>query len=58
MLAKSLESQMPGLRGNDIYDFYKEQARQSLINKNRNIPYYQPTEAEIDKIVCQRCSNY
>ena len=49
MLAKSLEAQMPGLRGNDIYDFYREQARQDLINKNRNVPYYQPTEADIDK---------
>ena len=49
MLAKSLEAQMPGLRGNDIYDFYREQARQDLINKNRNVPHYQPTEADIDK---------
>ena len=40
---------MPGLRGNDIYDFYREQARQDLINKNRNIPHYQPTEEEVDK---------
>ena len=49
MLARSLESKMPGLRGNDIYDFYREQARQDLINKNRNIPHYQPTEEEVDK---------
>ena len=31
---------MPGLRGNDVYDFYREQAKQDLINKNRNVPYY------------------
>ena len=49
MLERSLESKMPGLRGNDIYDFYREQARQDLINKNRNIPHYQPTEEEVDK---------
>ena len=49
MLAKSLQSQMPGLRGNDVYDFYREQAKQDLINKNRNVPYYQPSESDVDK---------
>ena len=49
MLVKSLETAMPGLRGSDVYDFHREQAKQDLINKYRNIPYYKPTESEIDK---------
>ena len=48
MLAKSLQSAMPGLRGNDIYDFYREQAKQDLLNKNAYNPNYKPTEEEIN----------
>lgn len=48
MLAKSLQSVMPGMRGNDIYDFYREQAKQDLINRNINNPRYKPTEEEIN----------
>ena len=49
MLVKSLETAMPGLRGSDIYDFHREQAKQDLMNRHRNVPYYKPTESEIDK---------
>lgn len=48
MLAKSLQASIPGLRGNDIYDFYREQAKQDLINKNIYNPRYKPTEEEIN----------
>ena len=49
MLARSLQTNMPGLVGNDIYDFYREQAKQDLINRHANVPYYKPTNAEIDR---------
>ena len=48
MLAKSLQSAMPAMRGNDIYEFYREQAKQDLINKNARNPHYKPTEQEIN----------
>lgn len=46
-MERSMRSALPGLVGNEKYGFFKEQARQELLNEHANDPNYIPTDAEV-----------